>query len=156
MTQGAPKDNQFWRLRSKHGRDAIFASGEMIEKAVDEFLMACYNNPLFEHDYVGKDAIEVDKRKFRIPTWQRFCLFCGVNTVYFNHLEKRVSDRQDEVSKDITKAITCARELFYTEKLEAASAGLANPGLITRVLGLTDKQEVIKGRIKVVAKKPKQ
>lgn len=139
---GAPEGNQFWKLRSKHGRDKIFSSGEMIDKSVDEFMSALYENPIKEHDFVGKDATEVEKNKYRVPTWNRFANFCGVHSAHFLQLKHDLKDKTDEFSKDIYAALMRADDLFYSEKFEMASAGLANASLIGKHLGIHEIQKV--------------
>jgi hypothetical protein len=37
MAQGAPKGNEFWKLRSKHGRDKLFATPELFWQAALEY-----------------------------------------------------------------------------------------------------------------------
>lgn len=138
----APKANEFWKLRSKHGRERIFKNGESIEAAASEFMSALYGNPLKEHDFVGKDAVEVEKNKMRVPTWPRFANFCGVHTQYFKDMRADLKEKKDEVSVGISVAIARIDDLFYAEKFEAASAGLANPSLIGKDLGITDKIDV--------------
>lgn len=131
----APKGNEFWKLRSKHGRDKIFETPEIM-------LEACYE--YFEHqskqvwnkiDYKGKDVEKVE-----IPTPSPFsltglCIFLGVNTVYFNQFEK-------DCSKDFSKVIKHVREVIYTQKLEGASVGAYNANIIARELGLADKKDL--------------
>ena len=42
---GAPKGNQFWKLRSKHGRDKLFTTPELLWQAACEYFEWCENNP---------------------------------------------------------------------------------------------------------------
>ena len=37
----APKGNQFWMLRSKHGRDKLFATPEALWEAACEYFQWC-------------------------------------------------------------------------------------------------------------------
>ena len=41
----APKGNQFWMLRSKHGRDKLFATPEALWEAACEYFQWCDENP---------------------------------------------------------------------------------------------------------------
>lgn len=132
---GAPQGNEFWKLRSKHGREAIF-------KTPEELLNACYE--YFEHqskqvwnriDHKGKEVIEV-----KIPTSSPFtltglCIFLGVNTKYFSDFEKTCS-------KEFSEVITHVREVIYTQKFEGATVGAYNSNIIARDLGLVDKKEL--------------
>lgn len=40
----APKGNQFWMLRSKHGRDKLFATPEALWEAACEYFQWCDEN----------------------------------------------------------------------------------------------------------------
>jgi hypothetical protein len=62
---GAPKGNQFWKLRSKHGRDTLFESPEKMWEAACEYFQWCDDNPLLEIDFRGKDATQVTIPKMR-------------------------------------------------------------------------------------------
>ena len=131
----APTGNQFWKLRSKHGRDKIFQTPEMM-------LEACYE--YFEHqskqtwnrvDFKGKDSKEV-----KIPTSSPFtlaglCIFLGVNTKYFTEFEK-------DCSKGFSEVITHIREIIFTQKFEGAAVGTYNANIIARDLGLVDKADL--------------
>lgn len=113
----------------------------MILAAADEYMEALQDNPLIEHDFVGKDAIEVDRRKMRAPSWERFSLFCGVHKGYFDDMRadlKKLKEPTDQ-EKGISAALMCIENLFYAEKFEGAAAGLLNPGLIGKSLGIVER-----------------
>ena len=56
----APKGNQFWKLRSKHGRDKLFTTPELLWEAACEYFEWIDENPLIQIDYRGKDADKVE------------------------------------------------------------------------------------------------
>ena len=138
----APENNQFWKLRSKHGRNKIFESPEIMWDAACEYFQWCEENPLIEIDFKGKDAIEVELPKMRAFTMQGLCLFLDVNTVYFNQFEMGLKGKKDEVSKDFSKIITRIRETIYNQKFTGSAAGFLNPNIIARDLGLVEKSSV--------------
>lgn len=133
--------NKFWMLRSTHGREKIFSSGEMIMAAFTEFMDHIYSQPLIEHDFVGKDATEVNKDKYRTPTWSRFAVFCHVNTGYFRDLRSQVKVKNDELSKGISVAIACVDDVLYSEKYEHAAAGFISASLIGKDIGIDKTDE---------------
>ena len=45
---GAPKGNQFWKARAKHGRDKIFKTPDALWKAACEYFEWVDDNPLEE------------------------------------------------------------------------------------------------------------
>jgi hypothetical protein len=138
----APLGNEFWKLRSKHGRDKLFESPELLWEAACEYFEWCQNNPLYEVDFVGKDATEVEKPKMRAFTMQGLCRYLECNTVYFNQFESSLKDKSDEVSKDFSKIATRIRETIFEQKFTGAAAGFLNANLIARELGISDKQDI--------------
>ena len=41
----APKGNQFWKLHSKHGRDTLFSTPDLMWEAACEYFQWCDDNP---------------------------------------------------------------------------------------------------------------
>lgn len=134
----APIGNQFWKLRSKHGRDKLFATPEILWEEACKYFEWCDNNPLIEIDYKGKDADRVEIPKMRAYTMQGLCLFLDCNVGYFNDFKR--SDKGKE--KDFSVVITRIEETVYTQKFTGAAAGFLNANIISRDLGLADKREV--------------
>lgn len=135
----APKGNQFWKLRSKHGRDKLFATPQLLWEAACEYFDWCDKNPLIEIDFKGKDAIKVELPKMRPYTMQGLCIYLGCNTKYFFDFEKRINQRKGRISKDFSEIITRIREVVYNQKFSGAAAGFLNPNIIARDLGLSEK-----------------
>ena len=150
---GAPVGNQFWKLRSKHGRDKIFKTPEILLEAACEYFEWCDENPLYEIDFMncGKGGVQqIDKPKMRAYTLHGLCIYLGVNTIYFNNFETSLSGKNDKISKDFSNVITHIREVLYTQKFSGAAAGFLNPNIIARDLGLRDNQEINhSGRIQI-------
>lgn len=134
----APQGNQFWQLRSKHGRDKLFASPELMWEAACEYFQWCVENPLMEIDFKGKDADRVELPRMRAFTMEGVCRYMHCNTAYFRvfkSAERKDSDGFDTVIKDIEDTV---RE----QKFTGAAAGFLNANLISRDLGLADKQDI--------------
>lgn len=148
---GAPIGNEFWKLRSKHGRDKLFATPEIMWEAACEYFQWCVENPLKEIDFRGKDAIEVIIPKMRAFTMQGLCLYLDCNTVYFNHFKNDIKDKDDQMSKGFSKVITRIEETIYNQKFTGAAAGFLNANIIARDLGLTDKKDLTTGGEKLPA-----
>lgn len=131
----APKKNAFWKLRSKHGRDKLFASPDLLWKAACDYFNWCDKNPWLKKDWVGKDAIEVDKPTARPYTITGLCLYldCGKN--YWEQFKKAEHE-------GFSGVITRIEEIIYTQKFEGAVVGAFNASIIARDLGLADKQEI--------------
>lgn len=140
---GAPKGNQFWKLRAKHGRDRLFKNPQELWKAICEYFQWCDNNPLKKQEILKyRDSYEkVDSDLLRPYTLNGLCLYLGCNLKYFHHFENSVKDKDDELSNDFSNIITRAREIIYNQKFEGAAANLFNANIIARELGLSEKNE---------------
>lgn len=136
----APKGNEFWKLRSKHGRDKLFSSHDLLWKAACEYFAWCSVNPWIKIDYKGKDAEKVEIPTARPFTLYGLCLYLGVNTKYFNDFKKAAD-------QDFSEVITRIEEVIKMQKFEGAMVGAFNANIVARDLGLTDKQEISLARL---------
>lgn len=139
---GAPIGNQFWKHRSKHGRDKLFITPELMWEACEEYFQWCIDNPLPEIDFVGKDANEVTRWKMRPFTIMGLTRYLDCNSRWFNEFEENLKAKDDELSKDFSRICSRVREIIYDQKFTGAAAGFLNPMIIARDLGLRDKQEL--------------
>lgn len=143
----APKGNEFWKLRGKHGRDRIIQDPEALLENAYEYFKWCKENPLLVTDFKGTRQIEkVHYDKPRPFTKEGVAIYCGV------HAWKVISDLK-EVSQDFSKIVTHIEQIIYNQKFEWASIGVFNSSIIARDLGLTDKTEnkqTSTGEIKIV------
>lgn len=130
----APIGNQFWKQRSKHGRDKIFSSPEILWEEACKFFEWCDNNPLYEVDYKGKDADEVRIPKMRAYTWEGLELFLDVESLR--------EYKKNPDYKDFSPVIGRIEKIMYSQKFTGAAAGFLNANIIARDLGLRDKQEI--------------
>lgn len=131
----APVGNQFWKLRSKHGRDKIFATPDVLLAACNEYFEATDKRVWNKIEYKGSDVTEV-KIPTSVPyTLSGLCIFLDVNTHYFN-------DFKTTCSKDFSEIIRKVEQIIYTQKFEGAAVGAYNANIIARDLGLSDKQDL--------------
>jgi hypothetical protein len=138
----APKGNNYWELRSKHGRDKLFASPQLLWEAAVEYFKFVDENPEYETDFRGKDADEVHIPKRQPYTLHDLCLYLDVNTAYFRQFKQLLDGKTDDLSKDFSTLITRIEEVIYAQKYRGAASGFFNPNIIARDLGLADKQEI--------------
>jgi hypothetical protein len=132
----APKGNQFWKLRSKHGCDKLFADADLMWEAACEYFEWCEKNPI-------TDSRSFGQRKVQRPfTLQGLTSFLHCNTVYFAQFKLRIKDREDQASKDFAKVIQDIEDTIYRQKYENAAIGVFKENLISRDLGMTDKKEL--------------
>lgn len=138
---GAPKGNEFWKLRSKHGCDKLFASPELLWEAACEYFQWCIDNPLIEVDYKGKDAKKVRVPKMRPFTLGGLALYCHAHTLYFTQFKDDLKKKDDKTSRAFYEVVTRIYDTIYQQKFEGAAAGFLNPNIIARDLGLVEKTE---------------
>ncbi|MGN6637919.1 MAG: terminase small subunit [Mucilaginibacter sp.] len=141
----APANNKFWMKRSKHGRDKIFASPEILLNACYEYFEYQSNQAWYKQEAIkGGDNAGL---LIPVPTSSPFsieglCIFLGVHSKYLNEFENNLKPKEKEIDKDFSNIITHVREVIYTQKAEGATVGAYNASIIARQLGLSDKQEI--------------
>lgn len=133
----APEGNQFWKLRSKHGRDKLFASPELLWEAACEYFEWCEEHPFHETKAMavsqGMNAgseIELIEIPIKRPfTLHGLCLYMDCGTAYFRQF------------KDFPTVIAKIEQTIYDQKFSGAASGFFNANIIARDLGLADKSE---------------
>lgn len=135
----ATKGNEFWKIRSKHGREKTFESPSLLWDSACEYFKWCEDNPLYEAKaFAFQGVVTVESLpKMRAMTMSGLCLFLGCNESYF-----RAFKSQDRVNKeDFITVIEDIEQTIYNQKFSGAAADLLNANIISRDLGLSDKSE---------------
>lgn len=140
--------NQIWNLRSKHGRDKLFASPALMLEAAQEYFKWCDDNPFEEEDFRGKDAERVVLHKMRPYTIQGLTNFLCVNLDYFNDFNNSLRGKNTKEAEDFSRVIAYIKQNIYNQKFSGAASGFFNANIIARDLGLSDKQTVVNTDIK--------
>jgi hypothetical protein len=136
------KGNKLWTKRSKHGRDRIFATPEIMAEAADEYFQHIMDNPVDEIDFRGKDSNEV-KLPHQLPfTLEGLTLFLHVNRKYFDDFEDSLDGKDDEISLDFSLLITRIRQIIHNQQYSMAAAGFLKENIVSRYLGLKDKADL--------------
>jgi len=126
--------NDFWKQRTKHGRDKLFETPEILLEAACEYFQWCLDNPLMETIIQGNKKWEVPK--MRAMTESGLCIFLDIERQTLDNYSNK------ESYKDFFAVITRIKDIIRTQKFEGASAGFLNANIIARDLGLSDKQEL--------------
>jgi hypothetical protein len=137
----APEGNQFWKIRSKHGRDRLFATPQLLWEAACEYFEWIEENPLIQIDFKGKDADRVEIPHTMPFTIQGLCIYMNCNTLYFRDFEVSIQGKEDQLSKDFSQIIHDIKQIIYNQKFSGASCGFYNANIIARDLGLVEKSE---------------
>lgn len=136
----APKNNEFWKLRSKHGRDKLFKSPTLMWEAACEYFQWCEDHPLIEEkvfQYQG-EIVRGDLSKMRAITMEGLCFYLHCNEAYFRVFKSQLPEGE----QDFNTVITDIEKTIYRQKFEGASADLLNANIIARDLGLHDKKDI--------------
>lgn len=131
----APKGNKFWEIRSKHGRNPIFASADDLWKACCEYFEWVEANPLQEAKAFAYEGVVTmaDLPKMRAMTLNGLCVFLDVDRRTWDNYRGR---------EDFGPVCARVDAVIREQKFTGAAAGLLNPVIIARELGLADKQEL--------------
>lgn len=97
----APEGNQFWKLRSKHGRDTLFATPDAMWEAACEYFEWCENHPFYKAEAktvnIGDYQSQVEIVKLpvmRAFTLQGLCGWMDCNVDYFSHFETALKAKE--------------------------------------------------------------
>lgn len=139
--------NQFWRLRSKHGRDKLFANPKLLWEAACEYFTWVDDNPFVDKKPMivssgtgmGSD-IEFAEIETRRPyTINGLCIYFGCNITWFRQFKAATKD------EGFSSVLAEIEQICYEQKFAGAAAGHFNAGIISRDLGLVDKQDRTSG-----------
>lgn len=136
----APEGNRFWELRSKHGRDKLFETPQLLWEAACEYFNWCDSNPWNKKELVKSG--DLAGKLFDIPTERPYtitglCIYLGCNEAYFRVFKGQLPAGE----KDFNTVIEQIEQVIYTQKFEGAAVGAFNANIIARDLGLRDKSE---------------
>jgi len=142
----APKGNNYWEFRNKHGRDFRYSPDLFWDEAVKYFewmIDKVWNkkDPIKSGDMAGT-LIDVPTQT--PMSIESFCLFADISTETFRNYESK-----EEQYKDFFEVTTRIRSIIESQQFEGATVGAFNPNIIARKLGLQDKiQQEHSGEIK--------
>lgn len=130
----APKGNRFWEVRSKHGRNPIFAHPDELWDACLEYFDWVEQNPLWEDNLITYQGVVTHepKAKMRAMTIGGLCIFLDIGRRTWDEYRSR---------EDFLPIVTRVEEIIRDQKFTGAAADMLNPNIIARDLGLADKSE---------------
>ena len=144
---GAPKGNEYYLLRSKHGRDTSYTPDDLLDKA-NEYFNWCLENPLYEVQIINRPFTKTTVKKGKevketvpyttaqVPKMRAFSIqgFCNFAEIAINTFKSY------EDKKDFVTVTTRIRGIIENQQFEGAASGFLNPNIIARKLGLADNQ----------------
>lgn len=130
----ATPGNKFWQLRTKHGRDALFSSPDLLWEAATEYFEHTDSRKWTEKHWVGKDGDEVEKENETPYTISGLCLYLDASREWWYKFKQSASE-------DFLHILARIENIIYTQKFEGAAVGAFNANLIARDLGLAEKSD---------------
>lgn len=135
----APKGNNYWQFRNKHGRNFKYTPEGLWDEAVKYFEW------MSERVWNKKEAIKsgdlagtiMDVPITTPMSIESFCLFADIDRKTFDNYESNSKEYQD-----FFHIITRIRGIIESQQLEGATVGTYNANIIARKLGLADKTDV--------------
>ena len=128
--------NQFWRRRSAdRGRPRKFETPEILMAAAIDYFEWVDANPLIEckaTQYQGKPIL-LKTPKMRAMSLSGLCLHLGL---------ARSAWRRYRTRPGFELAVELIESAIYCQKFEGAAAGLFNPRIIARELGLKERTDI--------------
>lgn len=131
----APVGNQYWKQRSKHGRDKLFADSNLLWEAAVEYFELTDSRKWTKKDWVGKDAMEVERMTDTPYTISAMCLYFDCSREWWTKFRK-------DAPEDFLPIIARIEAIMHSQKFEGAAVGAFNANIIARDLGLTDKSDI--------------
>jgi len=133
---GAPKGNRFWLQRSTHGRKPKFENSDDLWDACCQYFEWAEDNPLEESVVYQGEVMDKTLPKMRAMTLTGMRIYIDIGHETWSRY-KQIDDFKEVVKK--------VDEIIRTQKFEGASAGMLNPNIIARDLGLTDNKSITGG-----------
>lgn len=143
-----PKGNDYWNKRSKHGRDKLFSTPELMWQAACEYFKDTDKNPWKKKQVQSFQGVNtlVDVPTQTPYTLIGLCLYLGCAISYFRSFKKVILDKNIDVvtdtDRDFLTVIECIEAVIEKQQFEGATVGTFNANIIARKLGLIDKQEI--------------
>jgi len=136
---GFYKGNQLWKLGLANMRAArSYANPQDLMVACAGYFEWLENNQLQEARLVSFEGVSRVENipKMRSPTLAGLCLYLGINRDNWGRW-RRGQDRED-----LLCVVEVVEQAMYEAKFTGAAAGLLNPLIISRDLGLADRSEI--------------
>jgi len=126
----------FWKLRSKHGRDKLFASPELLWESACDYFKWCDENPWVKtkSTSTSKDESHEETPTQRPYSKMGWFVYIGCSETWLTNF-KKIAD------VDFLRVIEQIETIIAKQQWEGASVGAFNANIIARTLGLKEQTE---------------
>ena len=130
----APKQNNYWQCRNKHGKDQKYTPDSLWKEA-EKYFAWVDEHPLWEMKLFAFQGVVTEHQvpKMRAMTITAFELFADICPNTWKNYKN---------NEDYVQVITRIEKHIRSQKFEGASADLLNPNIIARDLGLKERTDV--------------
>jgi hypothetical protein len=121
------------------GRPKNIPTPENMWELFLEYKKSIKERPIKVHDFVGKDADEVERKKERPLTLEGFSNWCFEQDITTN-IDQYFANT-DGLYKDFLSICSRIRLIIKQDQIEGGMVGIYNPSITQRLNGLTEKVE---------------
>lgn len=121
-------------------RPKLIETPEKLYELFKQYRQWAKSNPYLFHDYVGKDAAEVWKKRERPLTWIGFEGYLAENGIVYHLGNYEHNDRG--AYSDYLPIIRMIKKQCSNDTVSGALAGVYNQNIAARLEGLSDRSDV--------------
>lgn len=123
-----------------------FPTPQHLRDTFEKYKEWAKKNPLLVHDFVGKDAKEVERKKERPLSLSGFYAWCIREKIGMAH---QYFENTDGLFKDYLGICRAIKEEIRADQIDGGMAGVYNPSITQRLNNLTEKKEIVKSEGKL-------
>lgn len=131
----APKGKEYYMTRRSDGKENIYKNPEEFLTSAYAYFKWCTDNPWYKKEGVKSGAKTGNIIEVPVPrpyTIEGLCVRMGISKQDFLNYEN---------NSTFSPAIAHIREVIRQHQIEGAIIGIYNTGIVSRMYGMTDKQE---------------
>jgi len=144
-----PKGSQFWKRRTKHGKEKLFATKELLLDASYEYFEYMDSNKWVINEITKKinvntpdDITKKKKPKSQPYSIEGLCLFLGCSFSWWRNSKLRFKNNPtNETESELLEAMEQIELIVFVNQFNGASIGEFDPRIMTSKLGLITKTE---------------
>lgn len=141
--------NQFWRLRTKHGKDKLFGDPSVLRDEACLYFDWCDRHPWLKSELVKYRGMadEAEVPLGRPYSMDGFTCYLGVSGSYFRSAKGNIKEKIERgtataVELYLLDTIEWVEQVVRTQQIEGAAVGVFNAGLVARINGIADNTNV--------------
>ena len=124
---------------AKVGRPKNIETPEKMWELFLDYKQSIKGTPIKVHDFVGKDAEEVERKKERPLTLEGFSNWCFEKDITTN-IDQYFANSKD-IYPEFSSICSRIRLIIKQDQIEGGMVGIYNPSITQRLNGLTEKIE---------------